>query len=77
MPRAREENSRARGIEFAMTTRDQLLQILDDLPPNFFGSVEIGFQNSQPGTVKIIQSYRLDKASRPISRGLNDDRNNR
>lgn len=60
-----------------MTTKDQLLQILDNLPPNFFGSVEIGFQNSQPGTVKVVQSYRLDKASRPISRGQNDDRNTR
>ncbi len=58
-----------------MNTKERLQQIVDDLPPNFYGVVEIGFQNSIPGTVKVTQSYRLDadKTSRPTSRGAKND----
>jgi hypothetical protein len=52
----------------------KIVDILDNLPSNFFGTVEIGFQNSIPGTVKVTQSYRLD-TSRPTSRGAENDFN--
>jgi hypothetical protein len=60
-----------------MSPEEKLQEIVDNLPPNFYGTVEIGFQNSIPGTVKVVQSYRLEtpksQTSRPTSRGANDD----
>jgi hypothetical protein len=41
-------------------TLDKLKKIVEDLPPEFYGTLEIGFQKSRPGQVKITRSYRLD-----------------
>jgi hypothetical protein len=60
-------------------TLDKLRDIVENLPANFYGSVEVGFQNSKAGTVKITRSYRLDapvpnQPNRPLSRGAFDDK---
>lgn len=60
-----------------MTTMEKLAEIVNDLPPNFYGTVTIGFQNSIPGTVEIKRSYRLETTkshtNRPTSRGANSE----
>ena len=59
-----------------MDTKERLQQIVDNLPPNFYGTVTIGFQNSIPGTVEVKQSYRLEAGkptNRPTSRGAQND----
>jgi hypothetical protein len=38
---------------------DELKKILEDLPPHFFGTVEIGYQNGYPGVVKTTKTQRL------------------
>jgi hypothetical protein len=39
--------------------RDELQRVLDQLPEDFFGTVEIGYQNGHPGVVKVTQTHKL------------------
>ena len=39
--------------------RNELQKVLDELPEDFFGTVEIGYQNGRPGVVKVTQTYKL------------------
>ena len=38
----------------------EIESIFANLPPNFFGSVEIHFKNGTPGFAKVTQSISLD-----------------
>jgi hypothetical protein len=37
----------------------ELTDLFDRLPADFFGTVEIAFQNGRPGVVKITQTHKL------------------
>jgi hypothetical protein len=36
-----------------------LQTVLDQLPADFFGTVEIAYQNGHPGVVKVTQTHKL------------------
>ena len=44
-------------MSYALTP--DLEKLLAKLSPEFFGTVEIGYQNGHPGVVKITQTYKL------------------
>jgi len=42
-----------------MQITTELKRVLEEIEPNFFGSIEIGIQNGYPGTAKITTTYKL------------------
>lgn len=56
-----------------MQLTPELLQILESIPQDFFGNIEISAMNGHPGVVKITQTYKLPSRD---SRGTNGNRIN-
>ena len=41
----------------------EVAKVLDELPADFFGTVEIGYQNGHPGVVRVTQTHRLNASN--------------
>lgn len=54
-----------------MKLTPELLQVLESIPPDFFGNIEISAMNGHPGVVKVTQTYKLPSRD---SRGTDANR---
>lgn len=45
-----------------------LQKVFEQLPENFFGTVEISFQNGRPHIARVTQTHQLFRASKLQSR---------
>jgi hypothetical protein len=53
---------------------EELRKVFSTLPPGFFGTVEVSYQNGNPGVVKITQTHKLSSRD---NRGENHDHLNK
>jgi hypothetical protein len=53
----------------------ELERVLDQLPKDFFGTVEISFQNGRPHIAKVTQTHKLFNTT-PTDRRENRGSNN-
>jgi hypothetical protein len=42
---------------------EELKRILNDLPRDFFGDVQIGYQAGHPGVVRVTKTYKLSSVN--------------
>ena len=49
---------------------DELKKILEDLPHDFYGDVQIGYQAGRPGVVRVTKTYKLSG----VNNSSRDDR---
>jgi hypothetical protein len=51
---------------------DELIKKLNNLPLNFYGVIEVGFQNGIPGVLKVTETHKLNTNSSRSTRGTDD-----